>query len=71
MSVDQAQVQEIVDRVRARFAEAGSPLTGAGLRARAELEEVADVELGDGIFRTIDEAVEAHVVAPHAGPRGI
>ena len=58
-SVDEAQVQEIVERVRARFAESGSPLTGAGIRAQAELEEIADIELGDGIFRTIDEAVAA------------
>ncbi len=57
--VDQNQVREIVERVRARFAETGSPLTGAGLRAQVELEEIADVELGDGIFRTIDEAVAA------------
>jgi len=58
-SVDQAQVQEIVERVRARFAESGSPMTGAGIRAQAELEEIADIKLGDGIFRTIDEAVAA------------
>ena len=56
-TVDQAQVQEIIDRVKARFADAGPPHTGAGLRAQAELEEVAEIELGDGIFRTIDEAV--------------
>ncbi len=53
-----AQVQEIIERVKSRLGEAGAAQRpGATVAARTELE--AEAELGDGIFRTIDEAVAA------------
>ncbi len=56
-SIDEGEIQAIIERVRGRLDAAGA--SGAGLHARTELDEIKDVELGDGIFRTIDEAVAA------------
>ncbi|MDH3538610.1 MAG: aldehyde dehydrogenase EutE [Acidimicrobiia bacterium] len=56
-AIDEQEIQAIIDRVRARLDAAGD--SGAGLAARTELDNIKDVEFGDGIFRTIDEAVAA------------
>src|SRR5580765_6808781 len=55
-TLSQQDVQDIIERVKRRLGEAGSP---AGLRAQADLAASSEAELGDGIFPTIDEAVEA------------
>lgn len=52
------EIQEIIERVQRRLGEAGEP-AGAGLRARAALASAAEAELGEGIFRTVGEAVQA------------
>jgi len=56
-TLSQQDIQDIIERVRRRLGEAGP--TGAGLRGAAEVSASAEAELGDGIFPTIDEAVEA------------
>ncbi len=57
--LDGREIQEIIERVRRRVADAGGARPGAGLRAEAELSAAAAAELGDGIHATIDEAVAA------------
>ena len=57
--IDEQEIQEIITRVKGRLDAAGSVRPGAALHARTELDEISDLELGDGIFRTIDEAVAA------------
>lgn len=53
------EIQAIIDRVERRLGDvASSDRPASTLRAQAELA-VSDAELGDGIFRTIDEAVAA------------
>ena len=53
------EIQAIIDRVEQRLDDvASSDRPASILRAQAELA-VSDAELGDGIFRTIDEAVVA------------
>ena len=58
MSLSEEEIQAIIARVHQRLGEVppGSR-PAAALAAQSELD--ADVELGDGIFRTIDEAVTA------------
>jgi acyl-CoA reductase-like NAD-dependent aldehyde dehydrogenase len=58
MSISDQEIQEIIARVKHRLGEvpAGSR-PGATLAAREEL--APDIELGDGIYRSIDEAVAA------------
>ncbi len=53
-----AEIQAIIDRVQTRLGEVSTAARPASaLAAQAELE--AQAELGDGIYRTIDEAVAA------------
>ncbi len=65
MSLSDQEIQDIIGRVKHRLGEvpAGSR-PGATLAAREEL--APDIELGDGIYRSIDEAVAA---ARRAQPR--
>ena len=53
-AIDESEIQGIIARVKDRLESAGS---GEGLHAQTELEQISDIEFGDGIFRTIDEAV--------------
>lgn len=56
------EIQEIMDRVNRRLGEeAAHP--GATLRAQAALSSAAQAELGDGIFPTIRDAVQAAAAA--------
>ena len=57
-TMSQEQIQEIIERVRRRLGEAGEQ-PGAGLRAHDALSAAAEAELGEGIFPTIGEAVQA------------
>ena len=57
-TMSQEQIQEIIERVRRRLGEAGEQ-PGAGLRAHDALAAAAEAELGEGIFPTIGEAVQA------------
>ena len=57
-TMSQEQIQEIIERVRRRLGEAGEQ-PGAGLRAQDALSAAAEAELGEGIFPTIGEAVQA------------
>jgi aldehyde dehydrogenase len=53
------EIHAIIERVQARLGGAGTAARpGAAMRAATEVEAVSD-RLGDGIFRTIDEAVAA------------
>jgi acyl-CoA reductase-like NAD-dependent aldehyde dehydrogenase len=65
MSLSDQEIQDIIGRVKHRLGEvpAGSR-PGATLAAKEEL--APDIELGDGIYRSIDEAVAA---ARRAQPR--
>jgi acyl-CoA reductase-like NAD-dependent aldehyde dehydrogenase len=58
MSISDQEIQEIIARVKHRLGDvpAGSR-PGANLAAREEL--APDIELGDGIYRSIDDAVAA------------
>ena len=56
---NEQEIQAIIARVKGRLDAAGSVRPGAGLHAQTELDAISDIELGDGIFRTIDEAVAA------------
>ena len=59
MSVlSQEEIQDIIERVRRRLGEAGEH-PGAGLRAREALSAADEMELGDGIFPSIGDAVHA------------
>jgi acyl-CoA reductase-like NAD-dependent aldehyde dehydrogenase len=59
MSVlSQDEIQEIIERVRRRLGEAGEH-PGVGLRAHEALAAAAEAELGDGIFPSIGDAVQA------------
>jgi aldehyde dehydrogenase len=57
-ALSQDEIQEIIERVHRRLGEAGEH-PGAGLRAREALTAAAEVELGDGIFPSIGDAVHA------------
>lgn len=57
-TLTEAEIQDIIERVRRRLGQAG-PDAGAGLRAAEALAAAAEAELGEGIFSTIDEAVAA------------
>ncbi|MGI9648759.1 MAG: hypothetical protein ACR2OI_09595, partial [Acidimicrobiia bacterium] len=61
-AINEQEIHEVIERVRNRLDTAGS---GAGVQAQTELAEIADLELGDGIFPTINEAVEAATRAFH------
>jgi len=56
--IEQAEIQEIIERVRRKLGEAGDSV-GAGLRGAAALEAIAPADLGEGIYPTVDEAVAA------------
>jgi acyl-CoA reductase-like NAD-dependent aldehyde dehydrogenase len=61
--LNDSEIQAIIDRVKGRVAAAEfADRTGPALRAADELG-VADVELGDGIHASIDDAVAAATVA--------
>lgn len=68
-ALSQDEIQEIIERVHRRLGEAGEH-PGAGLRAREALSAAAEVELGDGIFPSIGDAVHAAARA-HADYRRI
>ena len=57
-TMSQEEIQEIIERVRRRLGEAGEQ-PGVGLRAHDALSAAAEAELGEGIFPTIGEAVQA------------
>lgn len=61
-ALSQEEIQGIIERVRRRIGEAGAD-TGTGLRAQAELSAAGEAELGDGIFASIGDAVQAAVRA--------
>jgi VWFA-related protein len=52
------EIQEIIERVRVRLGEAGEH-PGADLRGQEALSAAAEAELGDGIFPSIGDAVQA------------
>jgi aldehyde dehydrogenase len=56
--IEQAEIQEIIERVRRKLGEAGDSV-GSGLRGATALEAIAPSELGEGIYPTVDEAVAA------------
>ena len=56
--IEQAEIQEIIERVRRKLGEAGDSV-GSGLRGTTALEAIAPSELGEGIYPTVDEAVAA------------
>ncbi len=57
--IDESEIQSIIERVKGRVAAAEyASRTAPALRASDELE-VAEVEMGDGIYPTIGEAVAA------------
>jgi acyl-CoA reductase-like NAD-dependent aldehyde dehydrogenase len=57
-TMSQEEIQEIIERVRRRLGEAGEE-PGVGLRAHEALTAAAEAELGEGIFPSIGEAVQA------------
>jgi propionaldehyde dehydrogenase len=57
-AMSQEEIQEIIERVRRRLGEAGEE-PGVGLRAHESLTAAAEAELGEGIFPSIGEAVQA------------
>ena len=57
-SLSEQQIQDIIERVSRRI-DLISDHPGAKLRAEQELETAEQAELGDGIYATIDEAVDA------------
>ena len=60
--IEQAEIQEIIDRVRRKLGEAGDAV-GSGLRGATALEAIAPSDLGEGIYPTVDEAVAAATTA--------
>jgi propionaldehyde dehydrogenase len=57
-TMSQEEIQEIIERVRRRLGEAGEE-PGVGLRAHEALTAASEAELGEGIFPSIGEAVQA------------
>ena len=57
--MDEREIAEIIDRVQRRLATADSAHPGTGMLAGAEVAQAAQVELGDGIHATVDDAVAA------------
>ncbi|MFQ5967366.1 MAG: aldehyde dehydrogenase family protein [Acidimicrobiia bacterium] len=55
----EADIQDIIERVRLRLREAGDGRPGLAVEAAEQVEAAAEAEYRDGIFRTIDEAVAA------------
>ncbi len=55
--ISEHEIQEIIERVQRRLGELEG--SGGALVARRELDAVAEAELGDGVFATVDEAVAA------------
>ncbi len=55
--ISDAEVREIIERVRRRMAEAGDVRPAAAMQAAAQV--AAAPELGDGIHPTVDAAVAA------------
>ena len=61
--MDEREIAEIIDRVQSRLATADAARPGASMLAAAEVAQAAEVELGDGIHATVDDAVAARNVA--------
>jgi acyl-CoA reductase-like NAD-dependent aldehyde dehydrogenase len=57
--MEEREISEIIERVQRRLAAADPAHPGTGLRAGAEVAAAAQVELGDGIHGSVDEAVAA------------
>jgi aldehyde dehydrogenase len=57
--MDEREISEIIERVRARVSGSGDGRPGPGLQASAELAAADTAELGDGIHATVDDAVAA------------
>jgi acyl-CoA reductase-like NAD-dependent aldehyde dehydrogenase len=57
--MDEQEIADIIQRVQARLATADGERPGVALAAQADLAAVAEVELGDGVYATVDEAVGA------------
>jgi acyl-CoA reductase-like NAD-dependent aldehyde dehydrogenase len=57
--MDEREIAQIIERVQQRLATADPARPGASLQASTELAMAAEVELGDGIHATVDEAVAA------------
>ena len=53
------EIEEIIERVRRRLADAGDTRPGAALRSAAELSASEAAALGDGLHASIDDAVGA------------
>jgi acyl-CoA reductase-like NAD-dependent aldehyde dehydrogenase len=57
--MDEREIAQIIGRVQQRLATADASRPGSSLQAGAEVAAAAQVELGDGIHATVDEAVAA------------
>jgi aldehyde dehydrogenase len=57
--MDEREIAEIIEKVQRRLATADSAHPGTSLQAGAEVAKAAEVELGDGIHATVDDAVAA------------
>jgi acyl-CoA reductase-like NAD-dependent aldehyde dehydrogenase len=57
--MDEREIVEIIERVQRRLATADAARPGSSLQASAEVAAAAQVELGDGIHATVDDAVTA------------
>ena len=57
--INDREIQDIIERVRRRMADAADGRPGRALRAEAELSAAGAADLGDGIHATIDDAVAA------------
>ncbi len=57
--MDEREIAEIIERVQRRLATADPAHPGTSMQADAELAQATQVELGDGIHATVDDAVAA------------
>ena len=57
--MDEREIAEIIERVQRRLAVADPAHPGTALQAGTEVAAAAQVELGDGIHATVDDAVAA------------
>ena len=57
--MDEREIAQIIEKVQRRLATADAAHPGTSMQAGAEVAQTAQVELGDGIHATVDDAVAA------------
>ena len=57
--LSEQEIQDIIQRVKARLGAAGETAPGRSMQAARQVQDADSSQLGDGIYATVDEAVAA------------